>query len=207
MTTDPARPYRGMTPDERTEERRSRLIAAGRECFTEVGGAPSVADVCARAGVSKRHFYELFDDRLDLVLALHTEAMAWARGVFDDDADPADPAAWLARLVPSLCAKMLEDPARGDVLARVPALYTEPPDNLAGLVVEGLVRRVGQVVDRPRASQERVRRHAVGAVFAGRAVLVEWWLATDDPRRGRVMKSYVDDVVSVSTAALSPVLP
>src|SRR5205085_3922262 len=103
MTTPPTRPYRGLSADERTEERRQRLLVAGRECFVEAGDAtPEVGLVCARAGVSKRHFYELYEDRLDLVRALHAEAMAWFRDGFEDDTHPGDPVGWLARIVPSL---------------------------------------------------------------------------------------------------------
>src|SRR5919112_1563667 len=102
MTTRPARPYRGMSPEERVEERRQRLLVAGRECFSAAGDASLyVGRVCARAGVSKRHFYELYDDRLDLVRALHLEAMEWFRDGFEDDTDHADPVGWLARVVPA----------------------------------------------------------------------------------------------------------
>ena len=208
MPTRPDRPYRGLSPDERTEDRRRRLLAAGRECFAEAGdAAPWVGQVCARAGVSKRHFYELYDDRLDLVNALHAEAMEWLRDGFEDDADGADPVAWLARLVPSLFDKLQEDPLRARVLALAPIHLPVGSRTLADVLVEGLVRRVRKVPGRPAASKERVRRHAVGAVFAGRAVLAEWLTAPGGPATGRGMKPYVDDVVSVSTAALSPVLP
>jgi AcrR family transcriptional regulator len=208
MATGPSRPYRGLTPEKRTEERRARVLAAGRECFADaVDGAPTVAQVCARAGLSKRHFYELYDDRLDLVLALHAEAVEWFRESLDEESDPTDPRAWLARLVPDLCARLLEDPLRAEVLVRVPVLYPSDQQHVAGIVVEGLVRRVRRVEGRPPASPQRVRRHAVGAVFAGRAVLVEWWLAPGGPRGGGVIRRCIDDVVSVSTAALSPVLP
>jgi AcrR family transcriptional regulator len=208
MTATPARPYRGMSPEERIEERRQRLLRAGRECFAEAGNArPEVGQVCARAGVSKRHFYELYADRLDLVRALHTEAMEWFRDGFEDNTHQADPVAWLSRIVPSLFAKLLEDPPRAHVLALAPTQVHDASPSLADMVVEGLVQRVGRVAGRPAASKERVRRHAVGAVFAGRAILAEWLLAAQGPAQGRVMTRYIEDVVSVATGALSPVLP
>jgi len=209
MATDQARSYRGLTAEERRTDRRLRLLTAGRQCFAEAGNAapPSVAQVCAIAGVSKRHYYELFDDRLDLVRALHAEAVEWFREGFEDHADEADPIAWIERVVPSLFTKLVEDPMRARVLAMVPLNFPGASQTLAGILVDGLARRVRRVPDRPDASQERVRRHAVGAVYAGRAVLVEWLLAEDGPRRGRVMTGYIDDVVSVATATLAPVLP
>src|SRR4051794_969289 len=107
MATTSARPYRGLGPEDRIEERRQRLLLAGRECFFEAGdAAPDVGQVCARAGVSKRHFYELYDDRLDLVRAVHTEAMEWFRTGFDDHTHAADPVGWVAGVVPALFAKL-----------------------------------------------------------------------------------------------------
>jgi AcrR family transcriptional regulator len=205
--TTSMRPYRGLTPEERIEERRQRLLLAGRQCFAEAGNVgPEVGQVCARAGVSKRHFYELYDDRLDLVRALHAEAMEWFREGFKDDTHQADPVGWLVRVVPTLFAKLLEDPLRAHVLALAPTQGADVSPSLADMIVEGLVRRVGDVANRPAASKERVRRHALGAVFAGRAILAEWLLAAQGPARGRVMARYIQDVVSVATGALSPVL-
>jgi AcrR family transcriptional regulator len=166
-----------------------------------------VDQVCALAGVSKRHFYELFDDRLDLLLALHAEAVAWIKDGFDEERDPADPIAWLEHVVPWLFGRLLEDPQRAQVLTYLPAGVPGASPDLADIVVDGLVRRVRRVPDRPKASRERIRRHAVGAVFGGRAMLVEWLSAEDGPRRGRAMNGYVADVLSVTTAALAPVLP
>ncbi len=157
--------------------------------------------------MSKRHFYELYDDRLDLVHALHGEALEWFRDGFEDDADETDPVAWLARVVPSLFEKLHEDPLRARVLALAPTHLPSDSRTLADVLVEGLVRRVQRVPGRPRVSKETVRRHAVGSVFAGRAVLAEWLLAPSGLARGQVRARWVADVVSVSTAALGPVLP
>src|SRR5688500_7984171 len=122
--TDPARPYRGMTAAERLEGRRQRLLAAGRECLAQPdGSALSVGQACALAGVSKRSFSVLVDDRLALVTAVHAEAVEWFKEGFDQEGEPADPVAWLEAVVPWLFAKLLEDPLRARVLARVPAVF------------------------------------------------------------------------------------
>lgn len=208
MSDTPSRPYRGLSAEERVEDRRRRLLSAGRDYFAEAGdAAPWVGSVCARAGVSKKHFYDLFDDRLDLVRALHTEAVDWFSRGFDDEGDEADPLAWLERIVPSLFARLLEDVPRARVLALAPVHLAQGQRTVADMVVDGLVERVRHVPDRPRASSERIRRHATGAVHAGRALLQEWLLARGGPDRGPAMAQYVRDVVSVASAALSPVLP
>lgn len=66
-----ARVYAGLSADQRTERRREQLLTAGLDVFAERGWAGStVADVCRKAGLSQRYFYELFDDREALFLAV-----------------------------------------------------------------------------------------------------------------------------------------
>ena len=95
-------------------------------------------------------------------------AMDWFRDDFADDADGADPVAWLARVVPSLFAKLLEDPLRARVLALAPAHLPNASHNLADLLVEGLVQRIHRVPDRP-ADLERTRPPACGRIGLRRA--------------------------------------
>ena len=58
----PPRPYGGLSPEERTEERRRRLWDAGLELFGTAGyRSTSIQALCAEAHVTARHFYELFD--------------------------------------------------------------------------------------------------------------------------------------------------
>lgn len=63
-----SRRYRGMTSDEYQQERRARLYGTALALFTEQGyGQTPISQVCAEAGVSTRHFYELYRDREALV--------------------------------------------------------------------------------------------------------------------------------------------
>src|SRR3954452_13087236 len=53
---------------------RERMLAAVVDAVAETGFAEmTVADVVARAGVSRRTFYEHFDDKLDCFLAAYQE--------------------------------------------------------------------------------------------------------------------------------------
>jgi len=64
-----------------TEIQRVRILGAMAEVASERGaGAASVAHVVARAGVSRRTFYDLFEDREDCFLATFDEAVAQAAG-------------------------------------------------------------------------------------------------------------------------------
>jgi AcrR family transcriptional regulator/DNA-binding MarR family transcriptional regulator len=60
-----------------SELQRARLLAAAVEVVGDLGyQGMSVARVCARAGVSRRTFYDLFEDREDCFLTVFEEAVA-----------------------------------------------------------------------------------------------------------------------------------
>ena len=66
MTT--SRTYRGMTPSERSADRRERLMATGLELFGTVGyNNTSVRALSAAATLNSRYFYEAFESREDLL--------------------------------------------------------------------------------------------------------------------------------------------
>jgi AcrR family transcriptional regulator len=73
------------------EIQRARLLSAAMEIAGELGyGAMSSARVSARAGVSRKTFYDLFEDREDCFLAVFDEAVARAsvaarQAVADED--------------------------------------------------------------------------------------------------------------------------
>lgn len=77
-TQDPPRPptprvWRGIPRDERVQERRQRLLAAGLEVFGTVGvrGA-TVGAVCQQAHLTQRYFYESFPSLKALLVAVFT---------------------------------------------------------------------------------------------------------------------------------------
>ncbi|WP_246004799.1 TetR/AcrR family transcriptional regulator [Nocardioides marmorisolisilvae] len=59
-----SRTYSGLSASERDAERRSRLLAAGRELIGTQGyAAVSVEKLCAASKVSSRHFYQLYENK------------------------------------------------------------------------------------------------------------------------------------------------
>jgi len=69
--TEVVRPYRGVSAEERRGQRRSQLLEACLDVVAEVGVADTTAEgVCARAGLSKRYFYESFADREAILVAI-----------------------------------------------------------------------------------------------------------------------------------------
>ena len=73
MTVE-GRTYGGLSSQQRSQERRVRLLDATRELIAEVGIAPLTVDlVCQRAKLSKRYFYTEFATKDDLLDACAEE--------------------------------------------------------------------------------------------------------------------------------------
>lgn len=67
--------YGGQSATERRDERRARFLAAGLQVAgTDSWAATTVRAVCAEAGLTARYFYESFDDRESLLLAVFDDA-------------------------------------------------------------------------------------------------------------------------------------
>ena len=66
---------RSRTPDERHNEQRARLLDAAGHVFAEMGWADATVEaIVNRAGMSRRTFYEHFDDLKDCLLTFHQNA-------------------------------------------------------------------------------------------------------------------------------------
>jgi AcrR family transcriptional regulator len=73
------RRYAERSADERHTERRARLVEAALDAFWEIGYPnTSIEQLCSRAGVSTRNFYEHFANKEALLLALHDDLNARA---------------------------------------------------------------------------------------------------------------------------------
>ena len=69
--TDTARPYRGVSAEQRRTDRRARLLEAGLQLLGTVGWEQtSMTAVCAEARLTERYFYESFRNREALLLAV-----------------------------------------------------------------------------------------------------------------------------------------
>ena len=127
MPSTGAPPRRGANPGGVAEIQRARMIAALVEVAGEQGvGGLTVAHVVARSGVSRRTFYELFDDREDCFLAAFDQAVErGARRVV-----PAfiAPGSWRERIRAGLAALLeyLDDEPGMSALCIVDALGAGP---------------------------------------------------------------------------------
>jgi AcrR family transcriptional regulator len=103
-----------------TEVQRARILSAAARVATDLGyGGMSVARVASRAGVSRRTFYELFEDREHCFLALFDDALARATVVARDAVAAAGHESWRERIRAGLAALLQfvdDEPALGSLL-------------------------------------------------------------------------------------------
>ncbi|MGU3432854.1 TetR/AcrR family transcriptional regulator [Actinomycetes bacterium M1A6_2h] len=70
------RPYRGVSPKDRDDRRRSQLLEAGLNVFGTVGFRnATVRGLCREAKVADRNFYELFPSTEDLLVAVYRDCI------------------------------------------------------------------------------------------------------------------------------------
>lgn len=80
MSEQAPRRYRGVSAEQRQQERRERLLDAGLHVFGESGyhGA-TVRGICQQAGLTERYFYESFANSEDLLCAVYEGVLASQR--------------------------------------------------------------------------------------------------------------------------------
>jgi AcrR family transcriptional regulator len=113
VTEPVVRPYRGVSAEDRRQQRRAQLLDACLDLVGDLGpGAITVEAVCKQAGLSKRYFYESFADREAVLIALVERVMADVRGALEavvQDA-PASPDEQMLRLVHATVDTLAADP-------------------------------------------------------------------------------------------------
>ena len=176
----PVRPYGGVSAEQRVAERRERLVEAGLEEFGTRGVLQTgVKDICRRAGVTDRYFYESFHDSGELFTAVFDRA---TRHLFELVAAaltsaPAEPEAQSRAVIEAYVRALADDPR----LARV--VFVEAPS--AGPEVERhmreTLRRFARLIETgaepylpkgmPAAA---VRFGAISLVGAIERLMIEW---------------------------------
>ncbi len=135
-----------------TEVQRARMLAAAVQVVGELGyDKMSVARVTARAGVSRRTFYDLFDDREECFLAAFVEAVARARVLACEAA--VGEREWRGRVragLGALLAFFESEPLTGRVVV-VDALKAGPA------VLEGRTRLVEELIGVVEGGSAQVR--------------------------------------------------
>ena len=193
------RVYAEKTAEQRDSERRERLVDAALDAFAESGyPGSSIEQICARAGVSTRSFYEHFAGKEALLLALHDELNARALEAVVaavSAADPRDLAARARAGVRAYFHVVTSDPR----WARIAVVESVGVSRTAERHRQEAIARFADVIELEarRLAEEGLvpaRDHHLTAVALVGAIngLVNTWSATPD-WAGRV-----DEVVEVA---------
>lgn len=213
--SESSRTYRGMLPEQRRADRRQRLLAAALEVFTTYGyHTARIEQLCSRASVSTRNFYEEFASKEDVLLTLHeqinTTGLASVTAALNDcSAD--DPASTrVNRLLEAFWESVVVDP-------RLPRLaYLEAPgatpamQNQHQLWVNRwaalIETEAHEAVKRGIAPRRDYRLIAIGLVGAITGLLREWQ-AHSNPRPPDEIKEAMSHLLLAAiTCGQEPVL-
>lgn len=112
---------RSRTPDEREREQLRRLLDSAGHVFAEMGWADATVEaIVSRAGMSRRTFYEHFDDLRDCLLQLHARvAKASLRTIESAIMAQSDPAEMLRTGVNMFLGGIAQFPHMSRVMFRV----------------------------------------------------------------------------------------
>jgi AcrR family transcriptional regulator len=176
----PARSYGGVSAEQRIAERRERLLDAGLEEFGTRGFRQTgIKDICRRAALTDRYFYESFRDGAELFRAVFDRATT---KLFELTAEalataPADPVSQSRAVIEAYVRALADDPR----LARV--VFVEAPS--AGPELERHMRatlrrfaRLAEAGARPyvpaELPDEALRFGAISLVGAIEQLMIEW---------------------------------
>jgi AcrR family transcriptional regulator len=192
-----------LTRDVVLASQRGRLLDAMAAAVAEHGyGAATVAHVVARAGVSRKTFYEHFAGKEDCFLALYDTGIAYVLGriveVVGDDALASDPhARVLAGLETFLCV-LAEEPAFSRAI--IVEVHAAGPEALRHrrAVLETFAERYEDVNAQLRASdasiaplQHDVALALVGAILQLVALRIEDGRVAELPALAQTLSGFV----------------
>jgi AcrR family transcriptional regulator len=177
-----ARTYGGVPPEQRRAERRERLLTAALELFTSVGFRQAkITQLCTRAGVSTRNFYEEFGSKEEVLRTLHDQinslALRHVAAALEEVRD-ADAMTRIARLLDVFVSTVTLDP-RMPRLNYVEAVGVSPELELQHQVwvdrwatfIEEEARRAAEAGAAP---DRNYRLTAIALVGAATGLLREW---------------------------------
>ena len=199
----PTRPYGGVSAEQRVADRRERLLEAALEEFGRRGvAATGVKDICRRAGLTDRYFYESFRDGGELFTAVFDRATGHLFEVVTDAlrAAPPRPEAQARAVIEAYVRALADDPR----LARV--VFVEAPS--AGPEVErhmrATLRRFASLIEvaarphlPPGVPDDVLRFGAISLVGAIERLMIEW----QDGELGLDIEQIIDYLAGLILAA------
>lgn len=182
------RRWLGEEPDDRRAARRSRLIEAGLQIMgTEGAAATTMRATCRQAKLTERYFYESFDGRDDMLVAVFDYVVFGARDTLVTALTqaPVEVEARVRYIVRAFTAYIAADRRRGRIMFFAPQEapeLTQRGEELVGefialmaaaLQASGGSRRPGARTRQSRANDELNST----AMFGAMAYLYQRWLS------------------------------
>ncbi|WP_405132838.1 TetR/AcrR family transcriptional regulator [Nocardia sp. NBC_01388] len=208
MTTRGSRTYLGKSTAEREAERRARFLDAALQVFADQGYAnSSVADVLRVAGFSRRQFYEEFQDREELLIAVYDRIHDQAHDTVlaaTDKLTAVEPREAVAAVLAAHLGYMGADRRRAQLafveivgVSRRVEDHRRATRHRWAAVVETMLRALIGAGREPIGGYPLAIAAHIGAVNG----LVHEWIAQPDPRPS--VNTLVDVLVAM-TAGLDP---
>lgn len=181
------RKFQGLTPQQRTRQRRAAILAAALEVFgTEGYAGSSVKQICGVAGLTERYFYESFSDRESCLAELYSNLVDQMRAATlaavesaDSDVDARAQAGLRAFI-----GYLTDDPRRARVvLTEVVGVSPDMEQRRHGVLREfaDIVAAIW-AASRTEPLTQKERSTAVALVGGVNHLLVDW-LMTGSKRR------------------------
>lgn len=162
-TKSSGRSYRGMTPEQRTAQRRERFLEAGLNVFGLEGfHSATVRRICKEAGLTDRYFYESYDSMEELLVEVYEGCLSkilmrlqTSLGTVENDEFPEE---LIKRLLNEFFAEM-EDPR----VAKICMFEAE-----------------GVSVDMHSMYNDYIRRFVIILMTASQAHVQQWHLSDEE---------------------------
>jgi AcrR family transcriptional regulator len=203
VTEPVARPYRGVSAEDRRRQRRDQVLEACLDVVGDVGpSATTVEAICKQAGLSKRYFYESFDDREAVLIALVERVMATVREALEAVLADASttPDEQMRRLVHATVDTLAAD-------ARISRLWVEASlypalEQRRSQAYDDFAAVLARIVLPDRADDEETR-DAFLLVVAGATEILRRGLRTRSPQKTAEMVDVLHRVGSAIRTAFA----
>ncbi|CAM3711733.1 TetR/AcrR family transcriptional regulator [Smaragdicoccus niigatensis] len=200
------RPFKGVSAADRVRQRRDALLDAGLSALAEgTRSSVTIDDVIARAGVSKRYFYEHFRTRNDLFVALGerlVEQVTAAAATTLASSTP-DLLSRVQEAVGSVVSVLISDPRNArlflDMMGGDQLTVGRAEHSIATMLIDAIVPTM-EVSEKERTRLDM----AALIVIVGGAQAVSDWL---DGRVALSRDELLDEIVRLVAAAIRTVRP
>ncbi len=174
------RTYGGLSPEQRAQDRRARLVDAARALIAETGVAPLTVDlVTQRANLSKRYFYTEFATKDDLLDVCAEDLFGRLYAQMEEVVNTAPLAERVERTVREVVHALASDPADARLYMECPGFprLRERQQRAVRDFSEHMAVHAIAFTGHPKPTIDRVL--AIRALVAGTTDLIIGWLHGD----------------------------